>query len=67
MDADAKVNFAYSLDGVQFTMLPNSFIAMPGIWVGAKIGYYCVSNHITNDAGYLEINSINIQSTTIQK
>jgi beta-xylosidase len=67
MDADAKANFAFSLDGVNFTSIPNTFIAMPGIWVGAKIGYYCASNHNTNDAGYLEINSFNIQSTTIQK
>ena len=67
MDTNAKASFAYSLDGVTFTSIPNTFIAMPGIWVGAKIGYYCVSNHITNDAGYLEINSFNIQSTTIQK
>jgi hypothetical protein len=67
MEADAKANFAYSLDGVNFTSLPNTFIAIPGIWVGAKIGYYCASNHNTNDAGYLEINSFNIQSTTIQK
>ena len=67
MDADAKANFAYSLDGVKFTNIPNTFIAMPGIWVGAKIGYYCASNQNTNDAGFLEINSLNIQSTNIQK
>jgi len=67
MEADAKASFAYSMDGIHFTKLSNTFIAEPGVWVGSKIGYYCVSNHITNDAGFLEINSFNIQSTTIQK
>ena len=62
MEANGLASFAYSLDGTYFTKLENKFTAAPGIWVGAKMGYYCVSERSTNDAGYLEINNIVIKN-----
>ncbi len=61
MESEAVASFAYSMDGVYYTTLENKFKAVPGIWVGAKIGFYCASRQVTNDAGFLEINSFNIQ------
>ena len=61
MNANAKTNFSYSIDGINFISFPLTFTATPGIWVGAKMGYYCVSEHSTNDAGYLEIKSTLLQ------
>lgn len=57
MESGAVVNFSYSLDGVKYENSNAKFTAAPGIWVGAKMGFYCASNHVTNDAGYLQINS----------
>lgn len=62
MDAGGIAQFAYSMDGVYFTNLEYTFKAEPGVWVGAKMGYYCTSERSTNDAGYLEIKSLDIKN-----
>jgi len=61
MNPGAVANFSYSLNGLDYINLPYVFKAIPGVWVGAKMGFYCNSNKVTNDAGYLEINSVSIQ------
>ena len=55
-------SFAYSTDGADFVPVGGGFKAVPGVWVGTKMGFYCTSNHVTNDAGYLEIKSFTIQN-----
>ena len=62
MNSEGVVQFAYSMDGVYFTTLENTFKAVPGVWVGAKLGYYCSGDHIANDAGYVEIKSLDIKN-----
>ncbi len=59
VDAGAVASFSYSLDGLNYQSVNAKFNAAPGIWVGAKMGFYCTANRITNDAGYLEIQSFN--------
>lgn len=61
MDVGAFASFSYSQDGLNFQNINEKFKATPGVWVGAKMGFYCTSNKITNDAGYLEIQSFNTQ------
>ncbi len=60
--AGGITSFAYSLDGADFERVGGEFKAVAGVWVGAKMGFYCASNHLTNDAGYLEIKSFTIQN-----
>jgi beta-xylosidase len=57
MTQNATVRYSYSMDGIQYTATPFVFNATPGIWVGAKMGFYCSSEKSTNDAGYIEIKS----------
>jgi beta-xylosidase len=45
----------YSEDGKNFTMLDEQFTAVPGKWVGAKLGLFCTSKITTNDAGFADI------------
>jgi len=47
----AKAVFSYSMDGIKFTALPESFQAVPGKWIGAKIGIFNTRKTVTNDAG----------------
>ena len=61
MSLGAIANFSYSLDGIKFENIDAAFTAAPGIWVGAKMGFYCASIHPTNDAGYLEIKTFTTQ------
>ena len=61
MDSNAMASFSYSTDGIHYTSIATIFKAVQGLWVGTKMGFYCASEHTTNDAGFLEIKSFNIQ------
>jgi hypothetical protein len=61
MDTGAVASFSYSIDGINFQNTDVKFKAIPGVWVGAKMGFYCTSNRITNDAGFMEVRSFNTQ------
>lgn len=50
----AKCKFSYSIDGNNFSNLPEIFQAVPGKWIGAKIGIFCVGDTVINDAGYAD-------------
>ena len=52
---NAICQFSYSLDGKVFTGLNEPFIAKPGKWIGAKIGFFCSEKSRTNDPGYADI------------
>ncbi|MBP6430393.1 MAG: glycoside hydrolase 43 family protein [Ferruginibacter sp.] len=54
----AVCNFSYSVDGIKFTKIENSFTAKPGKWVGAKIGMFYTRNEKTNDGGFAKIDWI---------
>jgi beta-xylosidase len=58
VESDATVTFSYSLDGNKFTHAGERFTATPGKWIGAKIGFVCSRNVVTNDAGYADIDWI---------
>jgi beta-xylosidase len=55
VEAGAVCRFSYSSDNVNFTDAGVSFTAMPGKWVGAKLGLFCTRTTSTNDAGFLDI------------
>jgi hypothetical protein len=47
--------FSHSVDGSRFTSTGKSFKALPGKWIGAKVGLFCAGTETTNDAGYADI------------
>ncbi len=48
--------FAYSLDGIDFKYIGDSFKAREGHWIGAKVGLFCFRSIAkTNDAGFADI------------
>jgi beta-xylosidase len=47
--------FAYSTDGKQFSELPETFTALEGKWIGAKVGVFCTRPIQTNDSGYMDV------------
>lgn len=44
----------YSMDGVTFKYVDQLFQAVPGKWIGAKIGLFALSNIKNNDPGFAE-------------
>lgn len=52
---DAKCQFSYSEDGINFTNLGKPFMAKPGRWIGAKVGLFAVSVPGTRNSGYADV------------
>lgn len=47
--------FSYSLDGKKFKKFGPEFKAREGDWIGAKIGYFAISDIKKNDGGSVEV------------
>jgi beta-xylosidase len=57
----AKCNFSYSEDGQHFASAGDVFSAVPGRWIGAKIGLFCTRTTVTNDAGFADVDWFRIE------
>jgi len=55
VEKGAVSSFSYSVDGKRFRNAGPSFNAVPGRWIGAKIGYFALRDGVTNDAGTVDI------------
>ncbi|AGA79316.1 glycoside hydrolase family 43 protein [Echinicola vietnamensis] len=51
----AVCQFAYSEDGEQFTSIEDTFTAVPGKWIGAKVGLFAAREDKINDSGYADV------------
>lgn len=47
--------FSYSTDGKKFIQIDQTFKAISGRWIGAKVGLFCTRISQTNDSGYADI------------
>jgi len=43
-----KCAFAFAADDAEFTTVPETFQAQPGVWIGAKVGIYSTSTTASN-------------------
>ncbi len=57
----AVCSFSFSADGQAFAPIGKSFIARPGRWIGAKVGFYALRNGVINDAGSADIDWFRIK------
>ena len=57
----AMCEFYYSLDGEDFNPLGITFQAVPGRWIGAKVGFFCTSTQRINDSGYADIDWFRVE------
>ena len=51
---EAVCRFSYSPDGVEWTSVPEAFVAAPELWIGAKWGFFCNRFTPKNDSGWLD-------------
>ncbi len=61
VDSSALCIFSYSTDGKKYIRAGETFLARPGMWIGAKIGFFALRNGITNDAGSADIDWFRIE------
>lgn len=52
---EAECSFAYSVDGDHFVPIGDRFIAVPGGWVGAKLGLFCLQQQGQPGGGYVDV------------
>ncbi|HKJ40613.1 MAG TPA: family 43 glycosylhydrolase, partial [Sunxiuqinia sp.] len=57
----AVCNFSFSSNGRKFTDAGESFHAVPGRWIGAKVGFFALRDGVTNDAGNANIDWFRIE------
>jgi hypothetical protein len=48
----AEYGFSYSMDGVDYSDIGERRIATPGIWIGAKIGIFCINPSDVSGSGF---------------
>jgi beta-xylosidase len=57
----ALCQFSYSLDGDRFDPLGEPFPAKPGLWVGAKVGLFCIRPPTIANGGYADFDWFRIE------
>jgi len=59
--AAAVCRFSFSSDGEHFVEAGTDFHAVPGRWIGAKVGLFALREGVINDAGNADIDWFRIQ------
>ncbi len=57
----AECSFSYSLDGRRFRTIGETFQAAPGVWIGAKVGLFCVNPNMTGGDGYADFERFELE------
>lgn len=58
---DANCQFSYSIDEKTFHTLGKPFKAQPGVWIGAKIGLFCIKKQDVRYGGYADFDWFRIE------
>jgi beta-xylosidase len=61
--AGAVCSFSFSADGKKFIEAGDNFQAVPGRWIGAKVGFFALRDGVINDAGNADIDWFRIEKT----
>ncbi|WP_207535184.1 glycoside hydrolase family 43 protein [Desertivirga arenae] len=51
---DATCSYLYSLDGRNFTSIGKTYPVEKGMWIGAKVGIYCINGGLTPEGGHAD-------------
>ena len=54
VDEKAVCTFSYSLNGEDFENIGKEFEAVPGMWIGAKVGLFNINPNIEDSKGYAD-------------
>lgn len=58
---DATCSYSYSIDGKQYRAIGQRYKTEKGIWVGAKIGVYCLSPNVTQGKGFADVDFFRVE------
>lgn len=54
-------HFSYSTDGENFTNLGRAIQADAGVWIGAKVGVFCLNPNIQQSEGYADVDWFRVE------
>jgi beta-xylosidase len=57
----AVCTFSYSTNGETFTQAGSPFTARPGLWIGAKFGFFALRKGFINDSGTADIDWVRVE------
>ena len=57
----AICNFLYSTDGKDFKSVGEPLSAVPGRWIGAKVGFFALAEELDNNSGYVNIDWFRVE------
>ena len=57
----ARCRFSISTDGTGYTRVGGTFTAVPGKWIGAKVGLFAIGRTWTNDTGWADYDWFRIE------
>lgn len=55
VDTTGVCRFSYSKDNKKFTSIGKEFTAVAGVWIGAKVGLFCINPNISDSNGYVDV------------
>lgn len=61
VDAEQLCQFEYSLDNKNFMGIGKEFRAKEGVWIGAKVGIFCINPNMVESNGYADFDWFNVQ------
>ena len=60
-EPDAECCFSYSMDGEEFSAIGKTLTATPNIWIGAKVGIFCVRSFTSRPGGHADFDWFRIE------
>lgn len=61
VDTTGSCTFSFSIDDENYQTLGNKFQAKQGVWIGAKVGLFCLNPNINESKGYAEFEWFKIE------
>ncbi|CAH1207564.1 hypothetical protein PAECIP111891_03033 [Paenibacillus allorhizoplanae] len=61
VELEASCTFSYSWDGANYLPIGRGFEAVPGGWVGAKLGLFCLTKGEAASQGYVDIDWFHVE------
>jgi len=60
VNEDATCSYAYSLDGNTYNDIGGRYKVEKGIWIGAKVGIFCLNPGILKSSGYADFDFFSV-------
>lgn len=61
VDRNLSCSFSYSFNGKDYNPLGKNFTAVPGVWIGAKVGLFSINPNISESKGFSDFNWFKIE------